>query len=477
MRQLYVCQVRPLLSRLSADIGRQAEFDDIPDRFFEHLADAGFSWVYLLGAWTYQEAVPRTETNRALRDYLAAAIPGFTAIDLLPHVRAPISYRVPDRYGGEPALARIRQRLNSFGMSLMLDFVANHTGVGHRWVKEHPDWFLSAGDRPPHHHAASCQGDGRAIAYGRDPHFPPWTDTLQLDHAHADCQKALVQEATVIASRCDAIKCQVAMLQIPSVFARTWGRTIQPFWDRCIATVREEQPATLFLAEVYWNLEFDLHRSGFDFTYDKVLYDRLVSGTSATIREHLRASVDYQNHCVRFLENPYEQRAAAVFPDADRYRAALFIAGMVPGMFLCHQGQEEGRGLYCPPESAKWPAESGSPRHQQAVADLFGLITDPVRQRGNWCLLEPVADNSSLIACIWCKPGIGRLLCVINWSSSPCASMLKATSMLGRGSLREAYLSHREIVVRAHVDGRIQADMPRWGVAAYRMYDEREYRS
>jgi hypothetical protein len=49
----------------------------------------------------------------------------------------------------------------------------------------------------------------------------------------------------------------------------------EPFWPNAIAMVKADYAGLLFMAEVYWDLEFELQRQGFDYTYDKRPYDRL----------------------------------------------------------------------------------------------------------------------------------------------------------------------------------------------------------
>ena len=66
----------------------------------------------------------------------------------------------------------------------------------------------------------------------------------------------------------------MAMLILPDVFARTWGILMEPFWEAAIAATRAVNPEFLFVAEVYWGLEWELQQLGFDYTYDKDLYDR-----------------------------------------------------------------------------------------------------------------------------------------------------------------------------------------------------------
>lgn len=83
---------------------------------------------------------------------------------------------------------------------------------------------------------------------------------------------------------------------------------------RSIEAVRASRPDFLFLAEVYWDLEGRLQQDGFDYCYDKRLYDLLCGGQARPLQEHLSAGLNYQGRLARFLENHDEPRAAAMFP-------------------------------------------------------------------------------------------------------------------------------------------------------------------
>jgi hypothetical protein len=134
----------------------------------------------------------------------------------------------------------------------------------------------------------------------------------------------------------------MAMLVLPDVFERTWGRRAPLFWPDATRRVRERESGFLFMAEVYWDLEWTMLQQGFDYAYDKRLYDRLREGHARPVREHLYAGLDYQARLARFLENHDEPRAAATFtPEA--HRAAAVATFLSPGLRFFHQGQLEGR--------------------------------------------------------------------------------------------------------------------------------------
>ena len=127
-----------------------------------------------------------------------------------------------------------------------------------------------------------------------------------------------------IAGQCDGVRCDMAMLLLPDVFQRTWGISPEPFWPKATAAVRNRYPELTFMAEVYWDLEWTLQQQGFDYCYDKRLYDRLGTGPARPVRDHLLAGLDYQDKLARFLENHDEPRAASDFA-WPQHRAAAAI--------------------------------------------------------------------------------------------------------------------------------------------------------
>jgi hypothetical protein len=98
------------------------------------------------------------------------------------------------------------------------------------------------------------------------------------------------------------------------------------------------------MAEVYWDLEWTLIQQGFDFAYDKKLYDRLKEGHAIPVREHLYAGLDFQRHMARFLENHDEPRAAFEF-DMHLHKAAAILTFLSPGLRFFHQGQLEAKKM------------------------------------------------------------------------------------------------------------------------------------
>jgi hypothetical protein len=330
--------------------------------------------------------------------------------------------------GGSEALARLRRRLQQRGLKLMLDFVPNHTAPDHPWVNAHPEYFVQGNEsdlaRAPQNYCRIQTPNGSPVfAYGRDPYFDGWPDTLQLNYGNTEFQQAMIGELVSIAGQCDGVRCDMAMLLLPEVFERTWGIAAQPFWPAATERVREKFPHFRFMAEVYWDLEWTMLQQGFDYAYDKRLYDRLRDGYARPVREHLHAALDYQNKLARFLENHDEPRAAATFTP-EIHEAAAVMTFLSPGLRFFHQGQLQGRKKRISPHLVRAPEEPVDKRLEQFYRCLLEVLRNSAIRAGNWQLLECAQaweDNwtwDCFVAFAWHGPGGERLLIAVNYAAN-----------------------------------------------------------
>ena len=279
---------------------------------------------------------------------------------------------------------------------------------------------------------------GRLLAYGRDPYFSGWPDTLQLNYGNPATQEAMIGELRKIAGQCDGVRCDMAMLVLPEVFERTWGLRAELFWPRAIRCVREKAPGFCFMAEVYWDMEWTLQQQGFDYTYDKRLYDRLREGHARPVREHLCADADYQDKMARFLENHDEPRAAAVF-SREMHHAAAAITYLSPGLRFFHQGQFEGRKKRISPHLGRGPREAVDPVLQEFYRRLLGVLRLPAVRDGQWQLLQcvPAWDGNWTSDCYvvfgWEHSSGQRLVVAANYaaSQSQCRAKLPFNDLAG----------------------------------------------
>ncbi|HXK07168.1 MAG TPA: alpha-amylase family glycosyl hydrolase [Verrucomicrobiae bacterium] len=417
---------RVLLAETARQLGRRATLDDIPGGELDRIAAEGFEWVWFLGIW--QTGTASREIAGALpelRREFQEALADFTEQDVCGSCFAVQAYAAHSDFGGNAALDRLRQRLHDRGLRLMLDFVPNHTAREHRWVAHHPEYYVHGTAeqlaREPRNFTRVDTPAGPAVlAHGRDPYFPGWSDTLQLNYANPELQEAMAAELESIAAMCDGVRCDMAMLVLPEVFERTWGMKPAPFWPGAIARARAHNSGFLFLAEVYWDLEWTLQQEGFDFTYDKRLYDRLRGGRARPIHDHLRATMEFQRKCARFLENHDEPRAAAAFAPGT-HEAAAVLAYLSPGMRFFQRGQSEGFKKKVPVQLCRGPAESADSR----LRAFYGRLLECLRHRavqGEWQLLDSVPawygnwTWSSFIGFAWQAPDRTLLLAIVNYA-------------------------------------------------------------
>lgn len=426
---LYQLNTRVWLTELSRELGRPATLDDVPDAELDRLAGMGFDWVWLLSVWQTGPAGRRVScANQDWRKEFQETLSDLCDDDICGSGFAVTGYTVHRQLGGDAALARLRERLRKRGLRLMLDFVPNHTGLDHPWVQTHPDYYVRGTEldlaRAPQNFTWIRRPSGDVLlAHGRDPYFPGWPDTLQLNYGNPATQDAMIAELRKVGGQCDGVRCDMAMLVLPEVFEQTWGIPSGPFWPRTISCVRELFPDFCFMAEVYWDLEWALQQQGFDYAYDKRLYDRLCHGGARSVREHLGASLDYQDKLARFIENHDEPRAAAVLPPG-KHEAAAAITFLSPGLRFFHQGQLEGRLRRISPHLCRGPWELVNTGVLHFYERLLAVLRSDVLRNGRWQLLEcnGAWDGNGTCDCFvafgWESPRGERVLVAVNYAPS-----------------------------------------------------------
>ena len=425
---LFQINTRVWLRELSHAAGKPTTLADIDDKTIDGFAEQGFDWIWLLSVWRTGAAGRAVSRGTPQwREEFKSVLPDLTEEDICGSGFAITSYTVSEALGGETALAAFREKLARRGLKLMLDFVPNHTAPDHPWVKAHSEYYVEGNakalaEAPQNYLRVSTDKGPKILAFGRDPNYPGWPDTLQLNYGNPALQAAQVAELLSVAGKCDGIRCDMAMLLLPEVFQRTWGIWPEPFWPKATAAVRAKYPGFKFLAEVYWDLEWTLQQQGFDYCYDKRLYDRLRAGNARATREHLLADLSYQDRLARFLENHDEPRAAVEFP-LPQHRAAAIIAFLSPGLRFFHQGQFEGARVRVPAHLCRGPVE---PRDQDVSAFYTRLLSALLKTRilrdGAWSIIEPQPawhgnwSSEGFVASAWSGVDGGRVIVVVNYS-------------------------------------------------------------
>lgn len=401
------------LNRLSERYGEEIKLHNVPDEVIGALANLNVDAIWLMGVW-YRSPSVRASALNYIHEY-RPALPDITEDDVPGSAYAIGAYQVDERIGGGAGLADLRERFHRHGLRLILDFVPNHVAVDHPWVYERPDYFIQGDEqllreRPgDFYETTDASGERRIIGHGRDPYFPGWIDTAQLNVFNADCRQAVCETLLSVASQCDGVRCDMAMLVMNDVFLRTWEDLAGPvpsidYWEELIPIVRAQYPDFLFIAEAYWGMEYALQQQGFDYTYDKTLYDRIQSGDANGIYQHLLADISFQNRSVRFIENHDEARAAASLGIA-KSRAAAVLICTVPGAVLLHDGQFVGNRVKLPVQISRGPQERPNRALAAFYARLLSEMRDAIYRNGQWTLFNPEpayeGDSPHVLAYGW----------------------------------------------------------------------------
>lgn len=426
---LYEINTYAWLEELSAKLGHIIALPDVPDTEWDRFSSLGFDYVWLMGVWERSPAGRHFfQTDAGSFPSFDRALPGWKLSDIVGSPYSVRRYQPASRIGTWTDLDEIRDKLHTRHIGLILDFVPNHTAPDHPWTSAHPEYYVrgTLGDfrRDP---SAFClienSGEPGILAHGRDPYFPPWRDVVQLNYFEPATRAAMLGELREISKHCDGVRCDMAMLVFNDIFARTWDSFLSgmkppktEFWSEAIAAI----PNFLWLAEVYWNCESQCHDFGFQFTYDKGLYDALRDDHIAEIQERLRASLEIQSGAARFLENHDEARSAAVFGAAKREAVATLIATL-PGMRFYHHGQLDGRKIQLPMPLASAAPEPADVETRAFYERLLKLSNEPVFHTGKWSLLEvnSAGDDSfrNLVAYQWLSNS-ARKIAIVNLSAA-----------------------------------------------------------
>ena len=423
--------------------GKNKKLSSIPDSQIDYWKEIGFDLIWLMGVWKNNEDVVReycfepeliAAYNSALKDWINEDVIGSTySID---------KYDVNPLLGNMEDMINLKKRLNKKGIKLILDFVSNHFSAKSSLIWSDKEIFLPADEfifrNDPYTFYKSPANEKEYLAHGRDPLFPPWKDTAQINLYSKDARKFLINILLNLTDICDGVRCDMAMLPLNNVFFNTWVGVIRKygferpekeFWEEAISAVKKKRKDFLFIAETYWDLEWQLQNLGFDFTYDKRLTDRLAGGDIQSIKDHLQADINYQKKSMRFLENHDEERAVVKF-GRERSLAAAVIISTIPGMAFYFDGQCDGKKVKLPLQLGREPEEKQDEKIKEFYRKLFQITKSEIFRNGEWKFLETFAagDNDStyqnLFAWQW-RLGNDLRIVVVNYNNLTSRCRLK----------------------------------------------------
>ena len=424
--KIYEINTWPWLTNLSNIYGHDIKLDTIPIELIDQELTR-FDAIWLMGVWERSPLGREIASNHeGLQEEYRKALRYYNTQDIVGSPYSVYYYHVSSQLGGSDALKSFRADLKDHNLRLILDYVPNHVSIDHLWTLEKSDLFIKGTLEELMTKPYDYFSVGNVIyAHGRDPNFPPWTDTVQINAFSSETRSKAINTLLSIAEQCDGVRCDMAMLTTNEVFSKTWGEKAglpleNEYWVDIISAVKEKYPNFIFIAEVYWDMEWDLIQQGFDYCYDKKLYERLTKFNVQSIKEHLKVDMIYQNKLLRFIENHDEPRAISIF-GAEASKAAAVITSTLPGARLIFEGQTRGYEIKLPVQLGRAPTEEDNIDLMEFYDRLLKIIPGREFDNGNWSLCETKSVDSidssfnNIISYQWWTDK-DRLLIVVNYS-------------------------------------------------------------
>ena len=223
-------------------------------------------------------------------------------------------------FGTMSDFKKIVQSIHKLGMKVIIDWVPNHTGGDHRWLREQPDFFVK-------------DSTGKA-AMAAD-----WSDTRQLNYKNPVMQDSMIaaMKYWVKSTDIDGFRCDVAW-NVPA-----------SFWRKCIPQLKR-------MKSIFMLAEGDsayLPQSGFDAVYPWHMFkmmekiakgDRPAFGLDSIKFENDRmypANTIQMYFTSNHDENSWNKADYGTFPGPVHAPFAVFTQTMAGSVPLIYSGQEE----------------------------------------------------------------------------------------------------------------------------------------
>ncbi|MDZ7844514.1 MAG: alpha-amylase family glycosyl hydrolase [Anaerolineales bacterium] len=368
-----------------------SRLDQIPDEELQKLSSWGISSLWLIGIWKRSPASKKIKQLCGNPDAEASAYALF-------------DYEIADSLGGKSAFRELERRSNNFGIRLAADMVPNHVGIDSRWVRDHPDWFLSLAEKPfpsysyqgpdlvsspdlgiyleDHYYDKSDAavvfqrvdrktGNTRYIYHGNDGTAMPWNDTAQLNFLQQEVRSAVIDNILKVARKFSVIRFDAAMTLTKKHYQRLWfpepgdGGAIPSraehglskkefdrlfpceFWREVVDRIAAEAPNTLLLAEAFWMMEgYFVRTLGMHRVYNSAFMNMLKDELNAEYRELIIETLAFDpqilKRYVNFMNNPDEETAVAQFGKGGKYFGVCLLMTTMPGLPMFGHGQVEG---------------------------------------------------------------------------------------------------------------------------------------
>lgn len=369
-------------------------FAQVTNEELAKFAQLGFHSIWMMGVWQISKG--------------AKSISKIIAEDFEGSPYAILNYKINNALGGKKQFASLVEHAHAYNLSVIVDFVSNHMALDCNWIRKNPNFFIrnDVSVRRQNTGDFFLHESGEVIAFGRDPYFPPWHDTAQLDYSNKKLRERMTKVLKRMSCMADGVRCDMAMLILRDYIRKHWfplasedwfnAHMPEEFWLEAIREVKALRPDFTFIAEVYWDKEPELLQQGFDLVYEKKLYDGLLARDAELVTSRLLRGKEALEKSLYFLENHDEERAAAVF-DREQNLASAALILTLPGSVLIHEGQMEGRRERLPVQRVRPLTDEQDDLDLKADYEkLLTLTKDDVFIKGDFQLFEN--DGEGLVS-------------------------------------------------------------------------------
>ena len=227
--------------------------------------------------------------------------------------------KVNPEFGNLEDVKNLIQTAHENGMYVILDWVANHTGWDHIWLKEHPEYYTKNEKGEITH------------TVGTD-----WTDVADLNYDNQEMRAEMLKDMKYWLEEADVdgFRCDVA------------GMVPVDFWEHTVAELKKVKP--IFMLAEAW--ESELMNNAFDMVYGWDTHHRMnkIAKGDETVKnwDDRMNQVDtlykkddiLMNFITNHDENSWNGSVKERMGDASE--AMLALAYCTPGMPLIYSGQE-----------------------------------------------------------------------------------------------------------------------------------------
>jgi glycosidase len=275
----------------------------------------------------FQGVITRLDSIKALGVNVIYLMPIYP-VGVLNSINSPYCVKdytaVGSEFGTITDLRALVDGAHSRNMSVMIDWVANHTSWDNPWITSHKDWYEQ-------------DGNGNIIS----PPGMGWTDVAQLNYTNAAMRLQMIQNMKnwVFRANIDGFRCDYAD-----------GPPID-FWAQAIDTLRNIKTHNLlFLAESNDNAKYT---AGFDYIFGFNFYGNLKTIYSSNISvltidklntADFASVLNSQQQVVRYLTNHdvdgSDGTPIALYGGANGSLAAFTIIAYMKGVPFIYNGQE-----------------------------------------------------------------------------------------------------------------------------------------